>query len=176
MIRVTNYAKLFYILFWFQDGLTPCTHELIELCIEKKIKIERAESEIASFSSGTVAIPQGQSEEVAAAKTETESDQQRQAKGKAVAVAEIEEEEEEEETKVAVSISEIIPAAEAAPKRLMNFDLLWPTDDPFLVINQSRITSIRPPITIRPVNLRDFEVPVDRKCFEFPSCSICSIG
>ncbi|KAK7244427.1 hypothetical protein RIF29_39248 [Crotalaria pallida] len=72
-------------------GLDNCYRELVALCLNKDIKIERAKLETASSSSS--------------AKVE-----------------------EEEETELPVSTSEIVPVSEAAPKRLMNFGLIWPTD------------------------------------------------
>ncbi|RDX81996.1 putative cyclin-D6-1, partial [Mucuna pruriens] len=78
----------------------------------------------------------------------------RKMKGKAVMM-----EEEDDETGKVRFISEIVPAAQAAPRNLMNFELQWPITvqpgevldylDESLQIDESRRVSIRCPQTIR---------------------------
>ncbi|KAK7244431.1 hypothetical protein RIF29_39252 [Crotalaria pallida] len=135
-----------------QDGMRCCDEELFHLCEKKGIVIEKAGMETTSSSSATAAIRQGKSDELAA--DEIELERLRRAKGKAVAEPDM--------------ISE-----EEAPNRLMNFHLLWPTDEP---VFEKEPTEVPPMDIVHPETTQP-ESEVVRKnkhCLEVPSCNCCN--
>ncbi|KAK7244433.1 hypothetical protein RIF29_39255 [Crotalaria pallida] len=99
-----------------------------------KAVAETASTEIEAAMTESYRKRQAKGKAVAETSTEiepavTESYRKRQAKGKAVARTEIE----EEGSKVAEKKDEEECVSEkTAPKRLMDFKILWPTDDPFV--------------------------------------------
>ncbi|CAL0310117.1 unnamed protein product [Lupinus luteus] len=143
--------------------------------------------ETAAADTGTVsgqqrleALP-GQPEDVP---SETESEKQRRLdRGKAVAVSEVERDDEDEEDPLAqffqdmlkragTSIQGNVPAAEAiAPRRQMDFDLTWPTDDPF--IDESRTPTIRHHAT-QPLNVELHQMNEDIGCCKYLTCGCCN--
>ncbi|XP_019425026.1 PREDICTED: cyclin-D1-2-like [Lupinus angustifolius] len=120
---------------------------------------------------------------------ETESEKQRRLdRGKAVAVSEVERDDEDRVDLLAqffqnmlemvgTSIEGTIPAAEAAaPRRLMDFDLTWPTDDPF--IDESDTPTIRRPTirrpTRQPLNVEQERMNEEETFCQYLTCGCCN--
>ncbi|KAF1881327.1 hypothetical protein Lal_00023363 [Lupinus albus] len=139
--------------------------------------------EFAEADTGTVsgqqtleALP-GSSED---APFETESEKQRRLERGKAAVVETDDEDKEDPLeqffqsmlkRVRTSIQGIVPAAEAAaPRRLMAFDLTWPTDDPFA--DESRTPTIRHPTT-QPLNVELQQMNEGIGCCEYLTCGCC---
>ncbi|KAK7244430.1 hypothetical protein RIF29_39251 [Crotalaria pallida] len=144
-------------------GLKRCDQKLYELCNEKGMKTEKGSSSNTTMGIKIAAKTETKSHQqrlgrevketsakpVAAA---TESDRRRHAKGKAVVKPEVEKKEE--------SILE-----EEAPKRLMDFMILWPIDDPFIEKKQH---SFEFPPLLQRASESEF-VGVDTHPFKSPS-------
>ncbi|CAL0310118.1 unnamed protein product [Lupinus luteus] len=116
--------------------------------------------------------------------SETESEKQRRLdRGKSVAVSEVERDDEDGEDplaqffenmldRVETPIEGTVPAAEAAaPRRLMDFDLKWPTYDP--LEDETRTPTIRHP-TMEAFNVELELMNEEKSCCDYLTCGCCN--